>query len=339
MTAQQWARAAAHIAGVSELGVRFSGAWAATRLTPYIHTRFALEAACLAAAEDEHEFRYDDVWAKLFSAAPKGHSYRLDAGAAAAVARYYEKWRDFSFDAMRLDRRRKTDSEAPALLAAEAAYAWAARGRPAIDAPARAAAALVEQKIWPEDGPLPWWPVPRERADGDWLIGALARLRRALKRSLALLEAADAFDRKWREALSDRLRGDAGALNALAVAAGSPALTQGAVVEIFGLSKKAAQKAIATLEDAGAVIEITGRSDWRVWLANDLALSAPLANLDLYAAGPATENPFVSLPKPSRPKLSDPIDVEWRDADLKQAMDEADAASGRLAKMVAKLSG
>ncbi len=337
MSARQWARAAPHIACVSELGVRVSHAWAISRLTPYIKTRFALKAACLAAADDEEEFRYDDVWAKLFSAAPKGHCYSLDAGATATVARHYEKWARFSFDALPIDRRRKTAHDAPALLAAEAAYEWAAKGRAAIDAPARAAAALVEQGVWPADGPLPWWPLPRERSDGDWLIGALSRLRKALEGSLELLNSADRFEQTWRNWLAPALREDASAFAVLSMAAGSPTLTQGDVVERLRLSKKAAQKAIATLEEAGAIIEITGRTDWRVWLANDPTLSAPLNMVNHSVTGIAMQIPFVSTAKSIKVSKPDPIDLEWADAELQDAIDDADTASRRLRDLTAKL--
>lgn len=337
MTARQWRRAAPHIAGVSELGVRFSERWDASRLTPYIQKRFALEAACLAAAEEDHEFRYDDVWAKLFAAAPKGHRYCLDAGAAAMVATYYRKWATFSFEEMAIDRRRRTSNEAPALLAAEAAFIWASKGRAVSDAPAQAAAVLVEQGLWPSDGPLPWWASPRERTDGDWLIGALARLRKALERSLALLEQAEAFERKWREKLSSGLRDDAGALRVLTMAAGCPALTQGDVVDALGLSKKAAQKAILTLEEAGTIIEITGRNDWRVWLANDPILSPPLDRPGFDFAPSTRSNPFVSKSKRLRVAKLDAVDTDRIDAELREAMDEADDATRRLRETEAKM--
>ncbi len=115
MAAVQWRRSAVHIAAISELGVRFSHQWASSLLTPYIKKRFALEAACLVAAEDEEEFRFDDVWAKLFSAAPKGHRFTLDAGAVSSIARLYEKWAHLSLEPL-VDHRRKTAHEAPAIV-------------------------------------------------------------------------------------------------------------------------------------------------------------------------------------------------------------------------------
>lgn len=333
LSARQWARAAPHIAAVSELGVRFCHAWGASRLTPYIQKRFALEAACLAAVEDELEFRHDDVWGKLFAAMPKGRRYSLDAGATMMVAQYYEKWAVFSFASMTIDRRRKSPNEAPALLAAEAAYGWAAKGRAAVDAPAAAAASLVEQGIWPEGGPLPWWALPRERSDGDWLIGALTRLRKALERACALLARADAFERAWAAKLAGTVRGDAGALDALVIAAGSPALTQGDVTSTLGLSRKAAQKAIAALEEAGAVVEITGRADWRVWLANDRGLSPPLQIIEAAPSEHGDNEHSVSAAKPLKMSRPDPVDHEARDQEIKDAMAECDAASRKLRRL------
>lgn len=336
MAAVQWRRSAVHIAAISELGVRFSHQWASSLLTPYIKKRFALEAACLVAAEDEEEFRFDDVWAKLFSAAPKGHRFTLDAGAVSSIARLYEKWAHLSLEPL-VDHRRKTAHEAPAIVAAEAAYEWAAKGRAVQDAPARAAVALIEQGIWPADGPLPWWPLPRSRSDGDWLIGALSRLRKALDRSLTLLETADRFERSWRERLMPSLREDASAYSVLAMAAGSPAVTQGDVVDGFSLSKKAAQKAISTLEEAGALFEITGRDDWRVWLANDLMLSPTLDQPGYDVSCRLRSNPFVSPAKRLNVTKPDALDTAQIDADLKDAMDDADDASRRLRETAAKM--
>ena len=132
------------------------------------------------------------------------------------------------------------------------------------------------------------------------------------------------------------MRDDAGALRVLTMATGSPALTQGDVVDVFRLSKKAAQKAISTLEEAGAIAEITGRSDWRVWLANDQFLSPPLANIGAYSSRPSPDNPFGTYPKLRFSDKLYAIDVESREAELNQAMAEADEASKKLRDLTKK---
>ncbi len=283
-TNRQWNRVAILCAKIAQLGTRLRADWSAHPASPYLIERLAYRSAVAAGADEGEPIDHHVLYAKLFEAKPEGCRLKIDFGASMQISKTYEEtlsaWRNFApFHPQRplpsTLRAMNTDDVAPPIAAMERAREYRRKHYPEETACLEAQRILHAAGMFP-DAHLPLaFPVPRLRADGDWMIGALRRLANALEDTTDVLDAATAFMARGAETLGPELRKDAGAIRALPVLAGRPALRQDALKEALGVSKKAAISALKQLEDAGLAAELTGNDSWQVWTANDPVLGLP----------------------------------------------------------------
>ncbi len=282
----QW-RAISHLCTeIAQLGTSLRYEWPASPASPYLTERLAFLSAIEMEREECEFIDPATLYGRLFNAKPEGCRYRADFGAGMRIEKKFCEIMDAytDFDGFRLQppvppglRHMRKRSEPAPVRAMARAREYRKKCYSEERSAFEAQRVLAEEGMFPAS-PLPFtFHVPRLRADGDWMIGALRRFKAALQESLDILVAADAYMTRCEAVLGDTLRKDAVAWRAAPVIAGKPTLRQDELSTILGVSKKAAIAALSCLEQTGLAVEIRGLEKWQVWTAADDALGLPKA--------------------------------------------------------------
>ena len=132
--------------------------------------------------------------------------------------------------------------------------------------------------------------------------------------------------RRWKE-LGRKSRQDSRVGEAAALIVSGVAMSASELGREMRLDPAAARRHLQRLEDAGVVREITGRRGWRVYMASDVGG-------DLSAQTGARGRSALSTVSPARDK--EPIELNEFDAELGDAMKDAEDAIRRIEKRLMK---
>ncbi|MEM6415413.1 MAG: hypothetical protein AAF720_12240 [Pseudomonadota bacterium] len=282
----QW-RAISHLCSdVSQLGTMLHYEWPASPASPYMTERLAFSNAIEMEREGSELIDISMLYGRVFQAKPEGARYGADYGSGMRIE---QKYRAIIEAFSELDhfqtrprlpaglRQLKREQEPAPMRAMNRARDFAKRCYTEERASLEAQRVLAEENMFPAV-PLPIvFHVPRLRADGDWMIGALRRFKTAIEHALDLLVAANEFIQGGETILGDAFRKDAVAWKVVPILAGKPTLRQDELCELLSVSKKTAIATLTALENAGVATEIRGLEKWQVWTAADETLGLPKA--------------------------------------------------------------
>jgi hypothetical protein len=295
-TGAQLRSALRHSTEIAHLGTRLAYEWPNHPAREYFQERLAYARAAAMARDEDAPIDHHVAYARCFDAKPDGARFWLDAGmamrfeaaytevtAAIRSAAPFRKARPL-YGALRAQ---SNKTPAP-IRAMERARETRAKGFTQEEASIEAQRVLAMEGMFPGE-PLPVMiEIPRLRADGDWMIGALARFREGLETAIDVLDAARAFLAQAEIVLGRPTAKPKAAWRALPVLAGLPTLRSQDLAARLQISQKAAIDALEELTAAGLAREIRGLKSWKVWTANDPILGLP--------APPDHQRYFLPLP-------------------------------------------
>ena len=269
---------------VAHFGTKLAHEWPAHPVRPYITERLTYLAALVHARDENGGIDHHVLYARVFDAKPEGCRYWMDAGLSMRFQQVYDEVSEAIANAIPFQAQ-KPLSGALRSMAGTYPLPLAAMDR-ARELRAKHystyEAAIGAQRVLAGDGMFPLEPLPvmfetpRQRADGDWLIGAMRRFLEALQTTVDTLSAASSFLERAENVLGGAaVRKDRISLRALPVLAGRPTLRSNDLMNLFEVSQKAALAAMAELEEAGLAREIRGLAKWQVWTAADDVLGLP----------------------------------------------------------------
>lgn len=268
---------------VAGLGTRLCYEWSPHPASPYLIERLAYLAAARNARDEAEGFDHHALYGRVFDAKPEGCRYWLDGGLAMRFQEFYDELIEAIKNTAPFHRHRPLSGNLRAMAnkdplpiaAMIRARETRAKCYTSIEAAIEAQRLLASEGLFPQCALPLIFETPRLRADGDWLVGALRRFVTSLREAIEMLDAATVFLDRTEDIFVSKGRKDRVSVKALPVLAGRPTLRSTDLMELFGVSQKAALSAMAELEQAGLAVEIRGLEKWQVWTADDPLLGLP----------------------------------------------------------------
>ncbi|MEL6362350.1 MAG: hypothetical protein AAFR21_14835 [Pseudomonadota bacterium] len=280
LTGSQARAALGPVSDIAHLGTRLAYEWPTHPASPYFIERLAYARARTIAMEAGDPIDDAVNYGRLFEAMPEGSRLSADAGAAMHFEAHYREAIDACSAAAPFQAQKPLSGALRAqglktpvpIRAMERARACRRKAFTKEEAAIEAQRVLSSAGLFPLQ-PLPiLFEIPRLRADGDWMVGALRRFRDGLAEAIDLLDAATAFLARAEEVLGKPTAKPKAAWRALPVLAGLPAVRSNGLASRLSISQKAAIAALEELETLGLAREIRGLKSWKVWAANDPVL-------------------------------------------------------------------